>query len=99
MQISRPSWFSGNAVLFFPEILFAALIVLISPIWEIQFIGRGRLIAALVLPIGVTLCSYLFYRGCRDNLRWIAYAAVIGMLLTGFAAHKLGGEPLLIKGP
>jgi hypothetical protein len=92
------SWFNESAALFFPEILPAASIALISPIWEIQLIGRGRIIAPVILPIGVLVCSYFFYWGCRDKLRWIAYAAIVGILLTAVATYKLGGEPSLLWG-
>jgi hypothetical protein len=96
--MSKPSWFNESAALFFPEILPAAFIVLISPIWEIELIGRGRIIGPVVLPIGVSVCSYLFYWGCRDKLRWIAYAAIVGTILTAAATHKLGGDPNLLWG-
>ena|ERR1700676_533199 len=94
----RPSWFNESAALFFPEILPAAFIVLISPIWEIQLIGRGRIIAPVILPMGVSVCSYFFYLGCRDKLRWIAYAAIVGTILTAVATYKVGGEPNLLWG-
>ncbi len=88
--MSKSSWFKTNAALFFPEMLPAAYVVLISPIWEIQLLGRGRMAAALVLPVGVVVGSYCFYWACREKSRWIAYIAIVGLLLTALATYKLG---------
>jgi hypothetical protein len=87
--VSKPSWFSENAAIFFPEVLPAAFYVLISPIWEIQLIGRGQMVAALILLAGVTACSYSFYCACRNKLRWMAYAAILGSLLTACVTSTL----------
>lgn len=87
--MSKRSWFAQNAAIFFPEMLPAALIVLISPIWEIQLIVRGQSGAALILPGGVVACSYSFYWACQNRSRWIAYAAIIGTLLTGCETSTL----------
>jgi hypothetical protein len=94
--MSKPSWLNESAALFFPEILPAAFIVLISPIWEIQLIGHGRIIAPVILPIGVSVCAYFFYWGCRAKLRWIGYAAIVGIMLTAVVTYKLGGQPHLV---
>jgi len=88
--MSRPAWFNKSWPLFFPEILPAAFFVLISPIWEIQLIGRGRIVAALILPLGVITGSFLFYWGCREKLRWVAYAAIVVIILTALASYKVG---------
>jgi hypothetical protein len=88
--MSKNAWFHRSWPLFFPEILPAAFFVLISPIWEIQLIGRGQIAAALVLPLGVITGTLLFYRGIKEKLRWIAYAAMVVILLTALAAHALG---------
>jgi hypothetical protein len=88
--VSKPSWFNRNAALFFPEVLPAAFLVLISPIWEIQLLSRGRLLAAVLLPMGVGLGTYCFYKGCREKSRWIAHASIVGVLLTALATYKLG---------
>jgi hypothetical protein len=96
--MSKPSWFNKSATLFFPEILPAAFIVLISPIWEIQLIGRGRIIAPVILAMGVSVCSFFFYWGCREKLRWIVYAAIVGVIITAAATYKLGGQPNLLWG-
>jgi len=85
--MAKQSWFSKNAVLFFPEIIPAAGIVLMSPIWEIQLVHRGRIAAALILPLGVMIGSYLFIFGCREKLKWIAYVAILVMVATALATH------------
>jgi hypothetical protein len=88
--MSKPSWFKSNAALFFPEMLPAAYVVLISPIWEVQLLGRGRMAAALVLPLGVVVGSCGFYWARREKSRWLAYTAILGLLLTALATYKLG---------
>ena len=85
----KRSWFDQNAAIFFPEMLPAAFIVLISPIWEIQLIGRGQLGAALILLAGVGACSYSFYWACKNKYRCLAYAAILGTLLTGCETSTL----------
>ena len=87
--MSKRSWLNENAAIFFPEMVPAAFIVLISPIWEIQLIGRGQLGTALILLGGVVACSYSFYWACRNRYRWIAYAAILGTLLTGCETSTL----------
>jgi hypothetical protein len=87
--MSKRSWLDENAALFFPEVAPAAFIVLISPIWEIQLIGRGQPGPALFLLGGVVACSYSFYWACRNKYRWIAYAAILGTLLTGCETSTL----------
>jgi hypothetical protein len=87
--MSKRSWLNENAAIFFPEMVPAAFIALISPIWEIQLLGRGQLEAALILLGGVVACSYSFYWACQNKYRWIAYAAILGTLLTGCETSTL----------
>jgi len=57
-------------------------VVTSNPYW------RSR--QSVVLPLGVVVGSYCFYWACREKSRWIAYAAIIGLLLTALATYKLG---------
>jgi hypothetical protein len=80
--------------LLFPEIIGCFIIFLASPFWEIQLLGRGRTFAAVVLPIGVVIGSYLLYTGTRRSNWWAAYAGLIAAFVTAVVVYKLGGAPI-----
>jgi ABC-type transport system involved in multi-copper enzyme maturation permease subunit len=89
---SRPL---GSGALLFPEIIGCLVILLVSPFWEIQLLGRGLIFASVVLPAGVTIGSYFLYTGSRKRNWWVAYAAMVAIFLTAFIAYKVGGAPTL----
>lgn len=67
MTMSIRSCLNENVAIFFPEIVPAAFIVLIGPIWEIQLIGRRQFGAALLLLGGVVACSYVACGNIRGD--------------------------------
>jgi len=84
------SWLRKHGGIFIPEVLPAVYFVLISPIWEIQLIGRGKALAAIALPVGIGLGCLVFYQACRDQLRWMGFVAIVVVLATAYAAYQLG---------
>jgi hypothetical protein len=90
--MSKRSWFREHEGLHCPEILFAIGIVLVSPFWEVQLIRRGQLLAAIILPSGFVFCCCAFYQADRQNLSWLGYIAILGIIITAWATHKFGSD-------
>jgi hypothetical protein len=83
-------WFKKHAAFFFPEMIPFAYIVLISPIWLVQLLGRGHYLAAFIFVLGVVSSAFAFYWGCWRNTKLAIYAAMALSLLTAGAVYNHG---------
>jgi hypothetical protein len=86
-----PHWRAARAGLskhrkiFFPAIIFAAAIVLVTPFWSIRLASTGHMALASVLVVGVGLAVYTFSQFMRRGHTYSAYYVMIAMLLLSLA--------------
>lgn len=78
-------------VIFFPEGLIAAALVLASPIWFLSLLVGGEVGAALVLAAGVASGCLVGHSAWVRKDKWLLYAAVVVLLLTAIATLKVQG--------
>ncbi|HMA87493.1 MAG TPA: hypothetical protein VKP89_01985 [Burkholderiales bacterium] len=71
---------SSNILLFFPEGLIAGVLALFSPIWAVKLISNGHYLGATSLAAIVAACGYGFVWSIRNNLKYLAYAAIVCFL-------------------
>lgn len=81
----------SDFALFFPEILFAGLVVIVSPVWALVLLLNGHVLPTAVLAIGISGSSYVFIQGVRRQAKYLAYIGTIGSLLTAYFAYVLRG--------
>ena len=78
----------ADPMLFFPEIIPAAFVALVSPIWFVLLLLRGQFSSALLLAVGVGACTAGFIASARDKQKWLAYVCMMGVLVTAFLAQS-----------
>jgi len=83
------AWLKRKGALWFPELLPAAGVVLVSPLWELQLLAHGRFRAAVMLPIGLAIGVIGFYAACRQRVRWLGFAAMGCILLTAYCVFVM----------
>lgn len=72
----------SSVIMFFPEGLVAAALVLASPIWFLKLLFEGKLLAAFILCAGVAAGVWLARQAWVAKERWLLYCAVVLLLLT-----------------
>lgn len=79
----------SNLLLFFPEIIPAVVVAIVSPSWLVSLLLDGHFIAALVLLSGVTIAIMTFVIGLRAKSKYIAYTGVLVVLVASYVAYTL----------
>ena len=74
--------------LFFPEGIFAALLVLVAPFWSIKLVFYGHIIAGVVLIVGIGLSAYAFVQLMRRDHKYLAYFAMVAGLALAFVVYS-----------
>ena len=82
------SW--NDAVLFFPEVIPAALVAAASPVWLVSLLAARQFLAALVLLVGVAAGVGAFITGVQGRNKWLAYAGVVMVIVAAYCVHSLG---------
>jgi hypothetical protein len=77
--------FTSTVLLFFPEAIIAALVLVLSPFWVYRLVSHGRLVDAAFFSIAVIACGAMLYWANRDKSKGMAYAAVVLLLVAGGA--------------
>ena len=80
---------SQNALMFFPEIIPAAFVVVISPLWAVSLLMHGQITAALLLVAGVGAFTCGFFASAREKQSLLAYVCMVGVLGVALLAHSL----------
>jgi hypothetical protein len=87
------SWSSSaiaaNVWLFFPEVIPAAIVVFGSPLWVLDLLANGQVVAAAVFTLGIAACVYGFLCAARSESQFGAYAAMVGALLVAVFAYSV----------
>jgi hypothetical protein len=73
----QPSFF----VLFFPEIIPAAIAVICSPFWGISLMVSGHPIQGVALLLIGGLGAYGFFKFILEKQRWLAWGAVAAIIV------------------
>lgn len=84
LKQERNANISSNLLLFYPEGFIAGFLALFSPLWAIKLIMDGHLFGAFCLSVVVFVCGYGFFWGMRNNLKFIAYLAMVLFLLAAW---------------
>ena len=74
--------------LFFPEGLFAALLVLVTPFWSIKLAISGHITAAAVLIAGIGLAVYAFVWLVHREQKYLAYFTMVAALALAFVIYS-----------
>jgi len=74
--------------LFFPEVIPAALVALVSPVWCVALLLRGQVGTALLLITTVVACTGGFVLSVRERQKALAYACMLGVLFGAYLAHS-----------
>lgn len=75
-------------LLFFPEGILGAILVLVAPFWAISLSTSGHLGAALLLVVGVATSIYLFVISMRKGHKYIAYLVTVGALILAYVINS-----------
>lgn len=76
-------------VLFFPEGILGAILILITPFWAISLTSAGHIGAALLLLVGVGFSAYVFILSMKQGQPYIAYFVTIGALILAYAINAI----------
>ena len=85
---SPTSVIANSWLTFFPEIGFAAVVAISSPIWFLLLLFRGQFVAAAVLFGGVGASTYGFFVALEERSTFFAYVAMIGVLFSAYLAYR-----------
>jgi Zn ribbon nucleic-acid-binding protein len=80
--------FASTVLLFFPEAIVAALVLVLSPFWLYRLVSHGKLVDAAFFSIAVIACGAMLYWAGRERSKGMAYAAVILLVVAGGAVFS-----------
>jgi|SRR5581483_4316474 len=82
-----------DVLLFMPEGLGAAVVMVYAPIYGAALIRRGLVFPALSLAVGFCVIAFLAYRGFRRHSKTLVYLAILAALGLWFAINYWAGIP------
>ena len=80
---------SDSFILFFPEGIAAALILLASPGWLLSLLIHGHLAAAGILALGAPSAGAAAYFAMRKRSRALLYVSVVVLVVVAYWANAL----------
>lgn len=75
-------------MLFFPEIIPAAIVLIGAPVWAISLAFQGHPLSALLLVAGVAVNAFGFFWLSRRGEKWLAYFAMLAVLFVAYIAYS-----------